>query len=334
MSLALVGVMAAGAACTGSAPPAGPAPPASPAPPPAAEGLTWQRLAPAPSQRTEVAATAVGERIYVLGGFHGDGSTVASVEVFDAAAGRWGSAPDLPIAVNHAMAATVGGAVHLFGGYLTGGDVSAAAFRLDADGWRVLAPMPQGRAAGTAVAVGNTVYVAGGIGPDGLAGQMLVYDAAGDRWSSAPGPPTPREHLGGAGLNGRVYAVGGRTGGVGGILGAFEAYDPGAARWQRLPDLPTRRGGLAAAATCTGHVVAVGGEERATFPEAEAYDVATGRWTKLPGLPTPRHGLGAVAVGAMLYTLAGGPRPGLHVADSTEAIDLSPLGPCPTPSAR
>lgn len=112
MSLALVGVMAAGAACTGSAPPAGPAPPASPAPPPAAEGLTWQRLAPAPSQRTEVAATAVGERIYVLGGFHGDGSTVASVEVFDAAAGRWGSAPDLPIDPRRAAPGAAGGLRH------------------------------------------------------------------------------------------------------------------------------------------------------------------------------------------------------------------------------
>jgi N-acetylneuraminic acid mutarotase len=325
LSLALAGLLAASpaiAGCTDGEPRADSTPP-----PPAGDGLAWQRLADAPSERTEVAAAAVGPRVYVVGGFRGDGATVPTVEVLDTASGRWSAGPDLPLPVNHAMAATVGGVLHVFGGNLAGGDPSDQAFRLDGGGWRVLAPMPRGRAAGTAVALGTTVYVAGGVGPGGLAGEMLVYDAAAERWSTAPGPPTPREHLGGAGLDGRVYTVGGRASGVG-LLGAFEAYDPGARRWERLADLPTRRGGLAATGVCTGHVVAVGGEAQATFPEAEAYDVAAGRWTALPPLPTPRHGLGVVAVGATVHTLAGGPQPGLHVAATTEAIDLTSLGPC------
>jgi non-specific serine/threonine protein kinase len=153
-----------------------------------------------------------------------------------------------------------------------------------------------------------------------------VYDAAGDRWSTAPGPPTPREHLGGAGFGGLVYTVGGRVAGLGGNLDAFEAYDPGTRRWTTLPALPTARGGLSAAATCNGLVVAVGGEEKTTFAEAEAYDVRAGRWRTLAPLPTPRHGLGVVAIGATLYTFAGGPHPGLNVADVTEAIDLGACG--------
>jgi hypothetical protein len=157
---------------------------------------------------------------------------------------------------------------------------------------------------------------------------MLVYDVVGDRWSTAPGPPTRREHLGGAGYGGRIYTVGGRTAGPDTNLGAFEAYDPATGHWNRLPDLPTRRGGLAATATCSGQIVAIGGEETATFAQAESFDVATGRWQSLPPLPTPRHGLGVVTVGTTVYTLAGGPHPGLHVADSTEAIDLAALGPC------
>jgi non-specific serine/threonine protein kinase len=258
---------------------------------------------------------------------------VATVEVFDTDAGRWSAGPDLPVAVNHAMAATAGGTAYVFGGFLPGGDPSTAVFRLGEGVWEVVSPLPQARAAGTAVPLGDTVYVAGGVGPDGLARDMLVYDTAADRWSTAPGPPTPREHLGGAGFGGRVYTVGGRTGGINSILAAFEAYDPNARRWSRLPDLPTPRGGLAAAATCTGHVVAVGGEARATFPETEAYDVSAGSWRALPDLPTPRHGLGVVAVGSVLYTLSGGPQPGLHVADATEVIDLDSLGGCPTPPA-
>jgi N-acetylneuraminic acid mutarotase len=317
--------VAATAACTGDTDtPERPAPPRV-----TAGGVAWQRLAPAPSERTEVAAVALAGRVYVIGGYTGDGATVTTVEILDTATGRWQRGPDLPIPVNHAMATTAGGRVHVFGGNLPSGDRSTAAFRLDGDGWRVLAPMPQGRGAGTAVALGDRIHVAGGVGPDGLAREMLVYDVPADRWSTAPGPPTAREHLGGAGWDGRLYTVGGRTA-TAGLLGAFEAYDPIAGRWERLPDLPTARGGLAATAAC-GRVVAVGGEARETFEEAEAYDISAGTWAALPALPTPRHGLGVVTVGSTVYTLSGGPRPGLHVACSTEAIDLGPLGGCPSP---
>jgi Kelch motif len=310
----LVGAVLSG--CTGSEPPG---------------GLAWTRLAAAPSARTEVAAAVAGTAVYLAGGFRADGGTVATVEVFDTVTGRWSAGPDLPVAVNHAMATTVDGTVYAFGGHLDGGGHSAAAYRLEAGGWRRLADLPEGRGAGTAVAAGSTVYVAGGVGHGGVAGDMLVYDTAADRWSTAPGPPTPREHLGGGAFGGLVYTVGGRRAGAGN-LAAFEAYDPAAGRWTTLPDLPTPRGGLAAAVTCSGHLVAVGGEASATFPEAEAYDVRAGTWSALPPLPTPRHGLGVVAVGQTLYTLSGGPRPGLHVADTTEAIDLSPLGSCPSPA--
>jgi hypothetical protein len=73
-------------------------------------------------------------------------------------------------------------------------------------------------------------------------------------------------------------------------------------------------------------VIAVGGEAQATFAEADS--VRDRAWRSLPPLPTPRHGLGAVTVGTTLYVLSGGPRPGLHVSDATEAIDLIPLGRC------
>lgn len=296
-------------------------------PPPSVPGeAAWRRLAPAPSERTEVAATAVGELVYVAGGFRADGATVATVEVYDTGADRWARGPDLPVAVNHAMAATLDGRAHVVGGYPGDGGVSRKAFRFDGGRWAALPDLPEGRAAGTAVALDGRLYVAGGIGPSGLAAGMLVFDPASGRWTTAPGPPTPREHLGGAGFGGRVYTVGGRAAGRGNFTAA-EAYDPASGRWTSLPDLPTRRGGLAAAATGNGFVVAVGGEAEATFEEAEAFDVRAGTWWSLPPLPTPRHGLGVVAVGTALYTLAGGPRPGLHVSDAAEAIDLVRLRP-------
>jgi N-acetylneuraminic acid mutarotase len=280
----------------------------------------WRRLAPAPSPRTEVAAAAVGRRIWVLGGYAPDGATLATAEVYDTAADTWARGPDLPVAVNHAMAATLDGVLYVAGGN-DGRAPSTQLARLEGERWQALAPLPQGRSAGGLVALDGRLYLVGGVVEGGLAGDTHVYDPAADRWAAAPGLPTPREHLGAAASGGRVVVVGGRVAGRGN-LDAAEAFDPGSGRWSALPPLPTARGGLAATATEGGLVVAVGGEAAATFPEAEAFDPASGAWRSLPPLPTPRHGLGVVAVGELVYVLAGGPRPGLHTSAANEAIDL------------
>ena len=310
------------AGCTYVRDPAPSEAPLRPVTPTGAGGAAWRRLAPVPTERTEVAAAAVGRRIWVLGGYTPDGATVATAEVYDTTTDSWSRGPDLPVAVNHAMAATLDGVLYVAGGN-DGRRPSDQVTRLDGDRWRRLAPLPRGRQAGGLVALDGRLYLVGGVVEGGLASDSQVYEPAADRWSPAPGLPTRREHLGAAAAGGRVYVVGGRTGGIGSNLAAAEAFDPAAGRWSAVAPLPTARGGLAATATAGGQVVAVGGEADTTFPEAEALDTRTGRWRSLPPLPTPRHGLGVVAVGEVVYVLAGGPRPGLHTSAANEAIDLS-----------
>ncbi|WP_020521971.1 Kelch repeat-containing protein [Catelliglobosispora koreensis] len=304
---------------------------ASPKPlPPAASGapLAWRTLSPSPSSRTEVAATVLDKKIYVAGGYQADGATVGTVEVYDTTADRWTTGPELPVPVNHAMAATVSGTVYVFGGYDKFNQSFAGAFRLTDGGWQSIPDLPEPRAAATAAVVGERVYLAGGIGAGGsLAASMLVYDTVTRQWSTAPGMPTPREHLGGAGFDGRVYTVGGRTAAAGN-LGALEIFDTRTQKWSSGPAMPTPRGGMSAAALCTGALIAAGGEAQATFPEVELFDLASGSWQALPPLPTPRHGLGVVTVGTQLYVQSGGKQPGLHVDNTTEALDLGALGSC------
>ena len=88
-----------------------------PTPTPPTAG-SWRALAPAPTTRTEVVAAASGDRVYVVGGLRTGGASLATVEVFDTVAATWTTGPDLPVAVDHAMATTVDGVVHVFGGYL------------------------------------------------------------------------------------------------------------------------------------------------------------------------------------------------------------------------
>ncbi|CAN5827733.1 kelch repeat-containing protein [soil metagenome] len=282
----------------------------------------WRTLESAPNQRTEVAAAAAGGRIYVAGGFVPPGRTVGIVEIYDTASDTWSRGPDLPLPVNHAMAASLDGAFYVMGGYAGDTDLSAPtdrAFALRDDRWVELPRMPEVRAAAGAAAIGGKIYVAGGVGPEGLADSTLVFDVATGTWSEAPGVPTPREHLGVATDGDRLFVTGGRPPNT----DVLEAFDPVTGEWESLPDMPTARGGLAATGTANGLIVAAGGEAEDTFPEAEAYDVAAGDWFRLDGLPTPRHGLGVVAVGNTVYVIAGGPRPGFAFSGANEAIDLS-----------
>ena len=73
-----------------------------------------------------------------------------------------------------------------------------------------------------------------------------------------------------------------------------------------------------------GSVIVSAGSESAAGTSASvySYDVVTKRWSRLPDLPTARHGLGVVALGGRVYTVGGGPTPGLPVSGANEFLQL------------
>jgi N-acetylneuraminic acid mutarotase len=287
----------------------------------------WTIRAPMPSVRLETAAAVLDGRVYVVGGLAADGTPLDIVEVYDPATDTWATGPDHPVVVHHAMAAVLDGALYVAGGYGTGGAATRRVHRLSPEGWRPVARLPLARAAGTMVALGGRLLLAGGVDLGGDPGrEMLAYEPTTDAWSVIDGPPTPREHLAGAVVDGGLLTVGGRISGV--HVGTVEAWDPVAATWQATSDLPTPRAGLGATATCDGVLVAIGGEDirgvaDGTFSEVEAWDPLGGTWSRLPDLPTGRHGLGVVAVGSSVLVIGGGTEAGLSASDTVLALDLA-----------
>src|SRR5919202_2818782 len=282
----------------------------------------WQRAAPLPDPRGEVAAAVVGGEIAVVGGFDRGGLDSARVDAYSPARDAWRRLPNLPAPVDHAMAAAAGGRLYVLGGYGRSRAPRRSAWVLAPGGrWRALPPLPAARAAGGAAVLRGRLYVAGGVGPHGLARVAYVLDLRRRRWSTLPGP-TPREHLAETSVGGRLYALAGRTAGFDTNTTIFESLLPPARRWRRLPPVPAKRGGTGAAAVGTT-IVSVGGEApEGTIRSVYAFDVPRRRWRRLPDLPTPRHGLAVAALGGRVYAIAGGTTPGLATSGANEFLPL------------
>jgi len=75
----------------------------------------WFAQSPLPMARSEVGVTALGGRIYVVGGFTPDGDQRATLE-YDAARDSWRLRHPLPRGLNHIATAAYQGKLYAFGG--------------------------------------------------------------------------------------------------------------------------------------------------------------------------------------------------------------------------
>jgi N-acetylneuraminic acid mutarotase len=327
------------------------------APPPAAAQPQWKFAAPLPRAIGELYGTSVGGKLYVLGGLEKGAPTGYNWE-YDPAADKWTARKAMPRPAHHIMIAPWHNRIYVFGGFVRpqtspGWQPIDNSWVYDpaADSWKVLAPMPTPRGAGQAVELGGKIYVLGGAmsnepghpgAPIGLGspaqlvlGTVEVYDPAANTWQTRAPMPTPRNHFLAAAVNGKIYAVDGRTGSCfvtkSGSTDLVEAYDPTANLWTLAGRDVVPRGDDSGAAH-DGLIYVAGGEgqdfaRKYTFWLAEAFNPATGAWTRLPHMQIARHGFAAAIVGNRLHVIGGGFQsdgmPRVDTATAThEALDL------------
>jgi N-acetylneuraminic acid mutarotase len=282
----------------------------------------WALAAGAPRALTEVAAAALGGQIWVAGGYAEDGTHVADVQVYDPVLDAWSTGPDLPEPVHHSALVSTGSELYLVGGYVEPEGTPTAAVRvLDATTgtWRDGPSLPEPRGAGAAAFDGDRIVYGGGVGPDGVTGDVLVLE--GERWRSVGALATAREHLAAASDGeGQVWFLGGRVEGLDtnrpevDLVSGNEVRAAGA--------LPTPRGGTSGFYAPGAGGCAAGGEgPQGTFVEVECV-APDGTVTVLPDLAEGRHGIGAVTLDGAAYVLLGGPEPGLTVSDSVQTLRL------------
>jgi N-acetylneuraminic acid mutarotase len=139
--------------------------------------------------------------------------------------------------------------------------------------------------------------------------------------------PTPRNHLAAAAAAGRFYAIGGRSGAIGGITNLVEVFDPATNAWGTELAMPTARGGHAAA-VYGGCIYVVGGEGNRNHPlgvfdQNEVFDPVAETWRTLEPMMLPLHGIGAATAGNRIHVPGGGQVEGLSVSPAHEAFDAT-----------
>lgn len=128
--------------------------------------------------------------------------------------------------------------------------------------------------------------------------------ASEDSWATMAEVPTPREGLGVAVVNGKIYAIGGYDGN--GHLGVNEEYDPATNTWVMKKPMPTPRSRVGIT-VYQNKICVMGGSTDSGFTGAnEVYDPVTDTWEVKASMPAGgRSELAVNAVNGKIYLIGG-----------------------------
>lgn len=221
-------------------------------------------------------------------------------------------------------------------------------------GWQSLPSIAGGpRQEHSVAAVKDQIYVLGGIAPNpsgaGLTttNRVEIYNTKTGVWTDAAPLPVAMNHPNVAVVKGKIYVLGGLSGGSSWqALASSYVYDPGADRWTEIPSMPlgTERGSAAVGVHGDNIYLAGGmrsltpgpGGPQDTVATVSSFNVRTQQWTNQPDLPEARDHVGGAVIKGTLYVLGGRDRGQINVQNTVYALDLNTSqwqerAPMPTP---
>lgn len=213
----------------------------------------WSAKAPLPITIHHAGAAAIGERLYVVGGytqsFFSNWQPLATLYVYNPSSDTWTEGPPMPTARGALAVAQHGGKIFAIGGY--DGTANSAAVEVydpSANQWASLAPLPTPRDHLAAVSAGGRTYAIGGR-LNGDYGKNLsvvdAFDPATGSWSRMADLPTARSGITAAAVGTMIYVLGGES--PEGTFRTNEAYDAVSNQWKSMAPMPTGRHGLGSA---------------------------------------------------------------------------------------
>ncbi|MET4638416.1 kelch repeat-containing protein [Mycetocola sp. 2940] len=299
---------------TGGTTPPPPAPPTGDPTP-----FAWETRAQSPIARSEGQGAVAGGKLYVFGGFYTGTITTARSDVYDPATNSWSPLPDLPEELTHSAVVADGTTVWLVGGYVDNhpGPSTRSVWKYDTVNRTYargpLLPAPRG--AGGAAIVGRELHFFGGTSrvagstadPDQPDHWVLNLDN-GTTWSARAPLPNPRNHLTGATVDGKVYAIGGQhnENENTGLQSDVHRFDPATNGWTKMASLPKARSHIVSVVR-DGQILVLGGTNPGNTASSDVtvYAPDSNTWSKLLSLPGGRKTPVAGLVNGVVYLTGG-----------------------------
>ncbi len=275
----------------------------------------WITAAPTALARSESQGIGIGNKLYVMGGFIGTNlNTTVNSEVYDASTNTWASMANMPEGTTHSGTAQDGDYFYIAGGFVGPhpGPITDHVWRyhIPTNTWSAFVPLPAARGAGMVVRLGRELHFFGGtVRIDGSPQYdtpehwALNLDAATPAWTVRAPLPSPTNHLGGAVLNGKIYAIGGqfRDDEANGNQSFLWEYDPATNAWTAKASMLRPLGHIGSSTfVLNNRIVVAGGRLNGYIISnfVSEYNPVTNTWRDLTPLP--------VALLAPVVAVAGG----------------------------
>ncbi|KAL3190465.1 hypothetical protein MRX96_019983 [Rhipicephalus microplus] len=240
---------------------------------------------------------AIGNEIYVIGGFNGD-EYFSSVRCFNAHTKTWRSVTPMHAKRCYVSVAVLNEIIYAMGGY-DGRHRQNTAEKFDhrTNQWTMIAPMNMQRSDACATTHDSYVYVTGGFSGDECLSSAERYDPTADQWTMIASMRFRRSGVGCIGFRNYIYAIGGFNGTN--RLASAEKYSPETNTWVSLPNMYTPRSNFAAA-IIDNLVFAIGGfDGQSTTNLAECYDPIADQWYEATDMTEARSALAACVISGL-----------------------------------
>ncbi len=286
---------------------------------------------PQPVPNSEAQTALIADKLYSFGGFDKKKRCCTPTDrayVFDPASG-WSAIKNMPAmngtqhgGVTHAGFTTDGTDIYFAGGYTSDasgyrqifGTNEVWKYTVSADDYARMPDLPEPLSAGEMEYIDGKLYWVGGTNLPRTKdlGTLYVLDLAdtASGWQPLSSMPNPRNHLGSAVYNGKLYVFGGQHGHDGKLVtqNAVHCYDPVIDTWTEKASMPKALSHITGATFTYGDQIFVMGGERANGPQyyvsdVVAYNPLTDNWTLYPGMPAKRtSGVANIIDGKIYYS--------------------------------
>jgi N-acetylneuraminic acid mutarotase len=263
-----------------------------------------EQKSPLSTPRMGASAVAVDGEIYVIGGMTKRGKFSSLVDKYNPSTNKWSKEAPMPTAKAMAVAVAIGKKIYVLGGRTGSGIINKVEiYDTESKSWKKGKSMPVSRWYHMATAHDQKIYVIGGIAGTGGGRRALTkvetYDSAKDTWSEAKSLPTAKQGGAAVTVEGKIYAIGGRTGAgnSGYAIKSVDIYDPLKNSWSLGKAMPQARTGVGSAVIGNKIYVVGGAVSGRATNSIDVYDLSKGTWSKMTSMKYARTGHCVCAIG-------------------------------------